>query len=214
MDHGGHQRSTDLNGANERLRHEIESLRINTGAQAAFLLNASGQLLLELGASRGVDPSILGMLVAGGMATTMEMAKVLREPQVSSLHFYRGRRHEIYASAVDEKHLVCLILEKYSQQSQIGIVWLYLKRALARIRHLLQAIDACRGEERALPMEDLQQALLQVWETEPTSQSREEPEPAEQDQLDDEGGADAPLYSYDEAARLGLIDQSEDAKGE
>jgi CheY-like chemotaxis protein/predicted regulator of Ras-like GTPase activity (Roadblock/LC7/MglB family) len=122
----------------EALTRELESLCQEVGAQCIFLADMLGQRLAEVGITDGVDSAALLSLLAGGFATTGELARQFGGGEAANLNFHQGKRYEIYSANVGDNLFLAMLYERRVQSSRIGLVWLYTRRA---IEHLLATLS-------------------------------------------------------------------------
>ena len=81
-----------LVAVSERLTHDAN-------AKAVFLLDRNGQLVTEAGELKGIDTTSLSSLVAGNVAATTGLAKVIGEPDFP-IHFHQGERDNVHITLV------------------------------------------------------------------------------------------------------------------
>ena len=116
---------------------QLESLRRDVGARCIFLADTQGQSLAKVGYSEGLAKSTLLALLAGGFATTGELARQFGNGEAANLNFHQGSRYEIYSSNVGDNLFISLIFEKSEQKSRIGLVWLFVRRAVEGLLNTL-----------------------------------------------------------------------------
>lgn len=186
----------------------ISTLRIDTNASCALLVDFSGQILITDGEPGDFNLSILGVLIAGGMATSLEIAHALDEAQIISLHYHKGLHHEVYSSIVDDQTLICLILDQDLDTSQIGMVWLFLKRTIEELQLLLSKTEHTDLTGAVEFDADIESVMDGIWveEVKEISDDREDMFTEIEVQFastEDENG----LISFDSAVKLGIVDQ-------
>jgi len=121
----------------EAITKELESLCRDVGAQCVFLADMLGQRLAEVGITEGFDSAALLSLLAGGFATTGELARQFGKGEAANLNFHQGSRYEIYSANVGDNLILAMLYERRVQSSRIGIVWLYTRRAIERLLAVL-----------------------------------------------------------------------------
>lgn len=210
----------------EAIATQLESLRQETGAQCVFLADMQGQRLVEVGDSEGLDTAALLALQAGGIAASAELARQLGDDSAFNLNFHEGSRYDLYAASVGESLFLSLVCDRQIQPSRIGLVWLYTRRAIERLRALLSSAQAPPpslpiGEEFGASLAAELDALLQELPSgeapasEATAPGPDAPQvpnhvPSE---ASDEGEedprettpAEAGLLGLEEAIRLGVL---------
>lgn len=187
------------------IQQRIESLRVDVSALGALLLDPSGQLLTETGQRGDFDTTAFLALLGNAMAAANEVAHMLKDEKAFDLHFHEGRNYEIYAARINDQVLLALILSRHGSNSRVGIVWLYLRRAIADLRELLNKAMVVSGtpvgeDLRAAVADALDQAL-DFGEQGPGPEEPAAP-PGGAADATPEGGT---LLSFDQARALGLV---------
>jgi len=123
----------------EAITGGLESLCHDVGAKCIFLADMLGQRLAEVGVTEGVETAALLSLLAGGFATTGELARQFGSGEAANLNFHQGTRYEIYSANVGDNLFLAMLYERKVQSSRIGIVWLYTRRAIERLLAILSS---------------------------------------------------------------------------
>ena len=92
----------------------------------------------------------LTSLIAGGFVNSVELGRVLRDPDTIHLSVHEGAHFDIYSTNVGNSRLIALIFNKQAAEPKLGMVWLLLKRAsaqLARMNIAEQAADQTLSAE-------------------------------------------------------------------
>ncbi len=105
----------------------------------------------------GFEAATLVSLLAGGHATTMELAKHLGEEDHQSLHYHEGHRLDVYSSNVGDSHVLIIVNDRQVGASRLGNTWLYAKRAIPQLIRVLGEED--RRDERQTLGEGLGEAM-------------------------------------------------------
>ena len=121
----------------DRLTQRLNDLRYEVGAQCILLADITGQLVAEVGATEGLTPPTLTMLMGGSFATEFEITRHLREDRSFNLHYHEGVRYDLYAANVGEQLFLALVFDRRMGASRIGMVWLYTKRAIQDLLDLV-----------------------------------------------------------------------------
>lgn len=133
----------------EAIIQQLEELRREVGAGCIFLADMLGQCLVEVGVTRGLERATLLSLLAGGFATTSELARHFDSPQAINLNFHEGAEFEIYSANVGEDLFLAMLFDRKGKASRIGLVWLYTRRTIARLLSIVKDSAA----STALPQE-------------------------------------------------------------
>ncbi len=200
------RRPIQLSGVNwGGLRERVARLCAESGARCAFLMDLSGRVLIEAGSARGLDPAVLAVLMANSMATSLELAELMGEESLSTLHFHEGKNYDVYGAIVDEETFTCLVLNRHGTKPRVGMVWLHMKRAVADFRTLLDEVREELGVFGGLEPGAVESAVSEVWK-EDAEEACSEQIAAQPD--DSDGGSKkkkTPLLGFGEALRLGLV---------
>lgn len=126
----------------EVIAQHLEDLSRDVGAQCIFLADMLGQRLVEVGVTKGFDSTTVLSLLAGGFATTSELARYLGSEKAINLNFYEGARYEIYSANVGNNLFLAMLYDRKGKASRVGLVWLYTRRAIKRLLAILSTADA------------------------------------------------------------------------
>ncbi|MDY6875552.1 MAG: response regulator [Chloroflexota bacterium] len=148
----------------ETIFRHLEDLHRDTDARCIILADMLGQRVAEVGVTTGIDISTLLSLLAGGFATSGELARHSGSGQAANLNFHQGTRYEIYSANVGDNFFLAIIYDRRAQTSRIGIVWLYTRRAVDQLLSTLlttaastptQSLDADFGASLMSEMDSL-----------------------------------------------------------
>ncbi len=191
----------------DAIAHCLTDLRFELGAQCVLLADVAGRLVAHVGETEGLDLPTLVSLVGGGFATAFEMARYLEERHARTLNYHEGERYDIYSSNVNEELFVVLVFDKHHQQSRVGMVWLYTRRALKQLDSLASSaekVDAGRlldADFGAQLSDSLDQLLV--------TGAGEAPNLEDTQQVHPEVAAPPPVpktFSLEQALEMGLLD--------
>ena len=118
-----------LVAVSERLTHDAN-------AKAVFLLDRNGQLVTEAGELKGIDTTSLSSLVAGNVAATTGLAKVIGEPDFP-IHFHQGERDNVHITLVAQRIIMVVI---FDDRSSLGLVRLRVKKAGQKLSQIFDEI--------------------------------------------------------------------------
>jgi CheY-like chemotaxis protein len=198
----------------EASNRALSSLRFEVGAQCVVLANMKGQVISEVGITHGLETDTFMPLVANALATVSGMAQYLQDEETFNLNFHEGKKYDVYYTSVGDDLLLALVFDRRKQASRIGMVWLYVKRA---IQDLLRALYDAEYDTSCQP-----QTLEKGPASEPEFELKENaiegrpikasvPESAESDRVSatpDEGGVAESTFGIEEALKKGLIDEA------
>jgi len=138
------------------MRRRIGELREDVGAHNVLLFDQAGQLLAESGQACEFDTGAFLTLLGNAMAATNAIPNVLGDQETFDVHFHEGRKYEIFTARITDQVFLSVVFDKQGNSSRIGMVWLYLRRAVADLRILLTIAGAgtnaglSQGPESAL----------------------------------------------------------------
>lgn len=114
----------------------LDVLRRQAQAQLVLYTDNIGNIIAQRGDDDGLEVTSLSSLIAGSFVNSLEMGRVLRDPDTSHLSVQEGRYHDVYASNVGESRLIALVFDKEFIQPKLGFVWLLLKRGAEQLRSM------------------------------------------------------------------------------
>ncbi|MCX7839106.1 MAG: response regulator [Anaerolineae bacterium] len=120
------------------IQARMERLRTDVEALGALLFDQSGQLLTHTGQSGEFDATAFRALLGNTMSAASELGHILQDDETFDLHFHEGKQYEVYATQISAQVFLALLIERQSSASRIGMVWLYLRRAIAELRALVK----------------------------------------------------------------------------
>ena len=119
------------------LSSRLEELRREIGAQCLLAVNAIEELVAQTGVTTDLEIKPLLRLVSSEFPISTSMMHYLGGNQPSNLNYYEGANHDIYTANVHENLFLVLVFDRRVQASRIGIVWLYVRRAVENLRRLM-----------------------------------------------------------------------------
>jgi predicted regulator of Ras-like GTPase activity (Roadblock/LC7/MglB family) len=117
----------------KKLQNKIEQLKLEANSKATFLIDKSGQMVASSGDSNEFDATSLAALVAGNVAATDGIAKLLGEKEFSVL-FHEGENEHLNITLVDGK-LILVVL--FDDSTSLGLVRLKMKKYVKIIADIL-----------------------------------------------------------------------------
>ena len=113
----------------ERLVAMLRHLCEDAKARAAFLVDQNGRLIAASGDRTGLDTTALASLVAGSIAATGSLARLIGEEAFSGL-FHEGQRSHLYINTI-AGGLILVI--SFDRGSSAGLVRFRVRRASEEI---------------------------------------------------------------------------------
>jgi len=109
---------------------------MSSAAHCVFLIDRSGQLIAHSGNPSTVDVAALSALTAANFGATAEIAKLLGESEFNLL-FHKGKKENIYFSAVGE-HLIVVTI--FDHKTSLGLVRLRVNKATDELLEIFTSI--------------------------------------------------------------------------
>lgn len=122
----------------KKLYEQVSHLKLETNSKATFLIDKSGQMVASAGDSEEFDATSLAALVAGNIATTDGIAKLLGEREFSVL-FHEGENEHLNITLIDGK-LILVVL--FDETTSLGLVRLKMKKYVKNILDILNSFDS------------------------------------------------------------------------
>lgn len=133
----------------ELLAERIEELRVDVGARVVVLADTGGHMLAYTGTAEELNISSMMALLGGTMAASEELACQLKYQQPMHMSYFEGPPYDLYAANISYNLFLTIVYDRRANVnavSRIGLVWLYMRRALADLRDMLG-----RQTEEAVP---------------------------------------------------------------
>lgn len=131
--------------ASRAINSILETLLEKVEAEAVFLCDRGGNIVAEYSLAAYANTENIGALAAGSFFATLEMARLVGEPQFRCMH-HQGEKTSIYMEGLNDDLLLVII---FGRDSNIGLVKLYAKhvsRELARFNIAIEPLGA--GDQR------------------------------------------------------------------
>ncbi len=113
-----------------------ERLVGDANAKAVFLVDKNGQLVSEAGELKGVDTTSLASLVAGNIAASGGLAKLIGEDEFP-VHFLQGERDNVHITLVAQRIILCVV---FDDRSSLGLVRLRVKKSTNRLSEIFDHV--------------------------------------------------------------------------
>jgi hypothetical protein len=121
----------------DRLAVRLQDLRYEIGASSVLLADTAGRVLTEIGAIDGLDPAELAAYLRSSFDAPQIMAQDWHEARAFNLIYHEGMRFDLYATNINAQLFVVLVFDRRLGPNRLGVVWLYLKRALVDLQKVL-----------------------------------------------------------------------------
>ncbi len=114
-------------------------------AKGVFVVDRNGQLIAEAGEVRGIDTTSLASLVAGSIAATSGLAKIIGE-QDFPVHFHQGVKDNLHVTMVANKWILVVV---FDERSSLGLVRLRVKKATTDMNKIFEDLKKKADAEAA-----------------------------------------------------------------
>jgi CheY-like chemotaxis protein len=125
----------------ERMTQRLHDLWYEAGAHSVLLANTAGALLVRAGINEGFDAAELIELLRGSFDVPASLARQWHEERAFNLLYHEGVRFDLYVANIDAQLLVVMAFDRRQGPTRIGVVWLYLKRAMLDLQNVLTQAD-------------------------------------------------------------------------
>ena len=201
----------------------LMAMQRELGAEATFLLDDRGGIVVEAGQIDAVDlrsalPAFMAALAAG-----LKISELLKSKAPTSFMYFDGERYDVYLTSAGTDHALVIVFEAMKGVKQIGAVLQYSRQAASDLVAGLYSVGevSMRGssggpasEKKRVPpptetpTKDLQPPDLESVAGTVNKQAAEKYWDAASEKTGDTGPIDESTLSYDEARRRGLFPKS------
>jgi CheY-like chemotaxis protein len=130
----------------EPMVQRLRDLRYEATAYSILLADTNGTVWAKVGVADGFEAAELIELLRGGFDAPAALARQWREERAFNLMYHEGVRFDVYAANIDARLFVVMVFDRRQGPTRIGVVWLYLKRAILDLQNVL-----VRADDSALP---------------------------------------------------------------
>ncbi len=120
----------------KRILEVAERLVHDANAKAVFLVDKNGQLVGEAGELTGIDTTSLASLVAGNIAASGGLAKLIGEEEFP-VHFHQGERDNVHITLVAQRIILVVI---FDDRSSLGLVRLRVKKGSQALSEIFDLV--------------------------------------------------------------------------
>ncbi len=140
----------------------LGSLVAELGANAVAFVNREGKVMLRQGQiDEDLRFSELAILLAYNFTTTAEISTYLGAGASGAVHYYDGKKHDIYALAVGTDFFIAIVFPGGSQK-QMGPVLRFGKEAAQKIVDQIAEEAPTKAPAKASGVEPEEEALLRA----------------------------------------------------
>ena len=135
----------------------LDVVRRQARAQLTLYADNVGNIIAQTGDVSGIELPALTSLIASGFVNSIEMGRLLRDPETIHLSVHEGAHFDCYSANVGDQRLIALIFDKQIAEPRVGMVWLLMKRSaeqLRRMRVVDQVVDEQLGAKLNASLND------------------------------------------------------------
>ncbi len=119
-----------------RITAVCEKLCRDANARVVFVIDKNGQLISAAGETENLDSTSLASLVAGEIAATGGLAKLMGEDEFKQL-FHEGTKDNLHISIVSGRVILVVI---FDSRSSLGLVRLRVKKSADELAQILETL--------------------------------------------------------------------------
>lgn len=108
----------------------LNRLYREANTRACYIIDKNGQLVAHAGETQGIDATSLSSLIAGSIAATASLAKLMGEEEFQSV-FHEGQKEHMHVSVVGQRVILVVL---FDQRSSLGLIRL-------RVRKITEELD-------------------------------------------------------------------------
>lgn len=102
----------------------LNRLYREANARACYIIDKNGQLVAHAGETQNIDAVSLASLIAGSIAATASLAKLMGEKEFSSV-FHEGQSDHMHVSVVGQRVILVVL---FDQRSSLGLIRLRVRK--------------------------------------------------------------------------------------
>jgi len=115
----------------------LNKLYRETNARACFVVDKNGQLVAKAGEVQEIDSTSLSSLVAGSLAATTSLAKLIGEKEFSSM-VHQGKDQHIHVSLLSGGVILVVI---FDNRTSLGLIRLRVRKSLVEFQKVLTTLS-------------------------------------------------------------------------
>lgn len=128
----------------EEIKRILLQLKEETNSRIALVVEKNGQPIAFTGELDGVDTTSLGSLVAGNVAATEGLARLLGEESFS-LIFDEGSNENLHMTLIGGKFILAVLFDK---KTSLGLVRLRAKNAANRLEKVFERLESKMEQDK------------------------------------------------------------------
>ena len=113
-----------------------DRLQADSRSRAILVVDKNGQLIAASGSAAELDTTSLSSLVAGNVAATGGIAKLIEEEEFTG-QFHEGKGISVHMTIVSRKMILVVLFDRNTTH---GLVRLRVKKAMGELEHVLEEV--------------------------------------------------------------------------
>ncbi len=206
----------------------LMAMQSELGAEATFLIDARGEIVVEAGEIDAVDltlalPSLMAAFEAG-----VEISGVLQKEVPANFMYFDGESYDFYQASVGADHALVIVFESKKGAKQIGAVLQYSRQAATDLVSGLYSVgeakvttSTSRSDNKKkkkeserngdIPARVVKESDLETAASSVSKKGAEDYWDEANEKSDGTGPIDQSMLTFDEAQKRGLLrEESED----
>ncbi len=114
----------------------LNRLYREANARACYIIDKNGQLVAHAGETQNIDAVSLASLIAGSIAATASLAKLMGEKEFSSI-FHEGQSDHMHVSVVGQRVILVVL---FDQRSSLGLIRLRVRKISDEMEKIFVAL--------------------------------------------------------------------------
>ncbi|MEM6296002.1 MAG: roadblock/LC7 domain-containing protein [Myxococcota bacterium] len=120
-----------------QIQNVADRLQQDSRSRAILVVDKNGQLIAASGSASDLDTTSLSSLVAGNVAATGGIAKLIEEEEFTG-QFHEGKGISVHMTIVGRKVILVVLFDKATTH---GLVRLRVKKATGQLEQVLEEVD-------------------------------------------------------------------------
>ncbi len=120
-----------------QIQNVADRLQQDSRSRAILVVDKNGQLIAASGSASDLDTTSLSSLVAGNVAATGGIAKLIEEEEFTG-QFHEGKGISVHMTIVGRKVILVVLFDKATTH---GLVRLRVKKATGELERVLEEVD-------------------------------------------------------------------------
>ncbi len=128
----------------EEIKKILNRLKEETNSRIVIVVERNGQPIAFTGELDGVDTTSLGSLIAGDVAATEALARLLGE-QGFSIIFNEGAKEDLHITVIGDKFILAILFDR---RTSLGLVRLRARKAAQELEGIFKRLEEKMASQR------------------------------------------------------------------